>query len=483
MSIGSRLSFFFHRSVLLFSLLHSRLHSSRFKVIKMTSQNDEISEPITNEAPHDVAIAEPDVTADKEPAEPPTQAQVQSQGTKKRALRSGIWEMFTEDKVRKIASCTYCNKEYVHDSKTNGTSTLWNHAKKCPKNPSKRANKNQPILSFEMKKEGSGTLKGHIFSAERFVKAGLKAEIKSIEVIRNAVKYVRASASRFDTFRTCVEMEKIDSKCMPTMDVDTRWNSTYLMLESAVNFEKAFERLEEEDKGYKAYFDKLGGTPTKADWTCARVFIEFLKLFYDCTVKFSSSLFVTSNLFFREMLQVHDMLKWMIHSSNDEALANPRYKMKYVRWNIKRLCENESERSSIITTKVEEALERLFRFYESSSVNRNSTYVSESRGVRGDTIASAEGMDMYAILEEERSKQWEMDMIAENSDENRSELELFMLDRIEAQTKDFDILLWWKAPEEPIHLRDMLVELEKYEEIAQDLDAAMELDGNHDNSD
>ncbi|KAK1397037.1 hypothetical protein POM88_006900 [Heracleum sosnowskyi] len=107
----------------------------------------------------------------------------------------------------------------------------------------------------------------------------------------------------------------------------------------------------------------------------------------------------------------------------------------------------------------------------------------ESRGVRGDTIASAEGMDMYAILEEERSKQWEMDMIAENSDENRSELELFMLDRIEAQTKDFDILLWWKAPEEPIHLRDMLVELEKYEEIAQDLDAAMELDGNHDNSD
>ncbi|KAK1393162.1 hypothetical protein POM88_012218 [Heracleum sosnowskyi] len=316
-------------SIVLFSLLHSRLHSSRFKVIKMTSQNDEISEPIANEAPDDVPIAEPDVTADKEPAEPPTQAQIQSQGTKKRALRSGIWEMFTEDKVRKIASCTYCNKEYVHDSKTNGTSTLWNHAKKCPKNPSKRANKNQPILSFEMKKEGSGTLKGHIFSAERY----------------------------------------------------------------------------------------------------------------------------------------------------------PRYKMKYVRWNIKRLCENESERSSIITTKVEEALERLFRFYESSSVNRNSSYVSESRGVRGDTIASADGMDMYAILEEERSKQWEMDMIAENSDENRSELELFMLDRIEAQTKDFDILLWWKAPEEPIHLRDMLVELEKYEEIAQDLDAAMELDGTHDNSD
>ncbi|KAK1382247.1 hypothetical protein POM88_019982 [Heracleum sosnowskyi] len=193
----------------------------------MTSQNDEISEPdATNEAPHDVPIAEPDATVDKEPAEPaepPTQAQVQSQGTKKRALRSGIWEMFTEDKVRKIATCTYCNKEYVHDSKTNGTSTLWNHAKKCPKNPSKRANKNQPILSFEMKKEGSGTLKGHIFSAERCRQALANMVILDEYPFRciEGVGFIRYSKeleprfnlpSRWTVARDCIKVFKEERK-------------------------------------------------------------------------------------------------------------------------------------------------------------------------------------------------------------------------------------------------------------------------------
>lgn len=52
------------------------------------------------------------------------------------------------------------------------------------------------------------------------------------------------------------------------------------------------------------------------------MFIEFLKLFYDRTLKFLSTSYVTSNSFFREMLQVHDILKWMMNGSNDEALRS-----------------------------------------------------------------------------------------------------------------------------------------------------------------
>jgi hypothetical protein len=34
------------------------------------------------------------------------------------------------------------------------------------------------------------------------------------------------------------------------LDVDTRWNSTYLMLSIAEKYQKAFELLEEEDKHF-----------------------------------------------------------------------------------------------------------------------------------------------------------------------------------------------------------------------------------------
>ena len=310
------------------------------------------------------------------------------------------------------------------------------------------------------------------------VKDGLSEENASIEAIRNAVKFIRSSAARFDAFKKCAEIEKIKSKAMPSIDVDTRWNTIYLMLESAVDYELAFDRLLEEDKAYKSYFDKkIRGPPTKEDWTCARVFVEFLKLFYDCTLKFSSSLYVSSNSFFREMLQVHDMLKWMMNGSNDEALKNmarkmkvkydkywgeyadfnyllfvcvaldPRYKMKYVRWNIKRLCDNDMVKAGTITDKVEEAMEKIYKFYESSVSNQHHQKVEDSRAEKD---VSSE-RSMYAILDEKRDKEWEMDMMAEDFDV-KSELEMYLSEKVEPPAKDFDILSWWKcnAPRYPI---------------------------------
>ena len=40
------------------------------------------------------------------------------------------------------------------------------------------------------------------------------------------------------------------------------------------------------------------GPPEKEDWNRARVFVKFLKMFYDVTLKFLGSLHVTSNFFF-----------------------------------------------------------------------------------------------------------------------------------------------------------------------------------------
>lgn len=63
---------------------------------------------------------------------------------------------------------------------------------------------------------------------------GLKEAHASIISIRNAVKYVKSSPAREQKFKECASQEKINCKSLVFLDVPTRWNSTYLMLEAAL---------------------------------------------------------------------------------------------------------------------------------------------------------------------------------------------------------------------------------------------------------
>ncbi|KAI4324055.1 hypothetical protein L6164_023621 [Bauhinia variegata] len=89
-----------------------------------------------------------------------------------------------------------------------------------------------------------------------------------------------------------------------------RYNSTYIMLEHAIPFQKAFDRLEDEDEGYVAWF-KEGRRPSISDWGNAKAFVQFLKLFYEVTLALSGSLHVTSNCVFDEIQTINELLiKW-----------------------------------------------------------------------------------------------------------------------------------------------------------------------------
>ena len=114
----------------------------------------------------------------------------------------------------------------------------------------------------------------------------------SINAIRGVVRYVRSSPTRAKQFKTCVEQERITSKAALCLDVPTRWNSTYLMLESALKFQKAFERMEEETQ---FVHDLKLTPPTTEDWNNTQVLTKFLKCFFDATKTLSASLHVTSN--------------------------------------------------------------------------------------------------------------------------------------------------------------------------------------------
>ncbi|XP_070031779.1 zinc finger BED domain-containing protein RICESLEEPER 2-like [Nicotiana tomentosiformis] len=75
------------------------------------------------------------------------------------------------------------------------------------------------------------------------VQDGLKEIDLSVKGVRQAVRYVRSSPQRTLKFRECCAHQEVECSKTLCLDVPTRWNSTYLMLETVQNFEKAFDKF------------------------------------------------------------------------------------------------------------------------------------------------------------------------------------------------------------------------------------------------
>uniref|UniRef100_A0A3Q7GW15 HAT C-terminal dimerisation domain-containing protein n=1 Tax=Solanum lycopersicum TaxID=4081 RepID=A0A3Q7GW15_SOLLC len=106
---------------------------------------------------------------------------------------------------------------------------------------------------------------------------GLKEIGPSIKKVRHMVKYVRSSFSRTRNFLKCVEMQKIECDKMLSLDVPIRWNSTYLMLDTAEKFEKAFERFYLYDGNFNSFLatdvcedGSIAGSIQYEDWANVR---------------------------------------------------------------------------------------------------------------------------------------------------------------------------------------------------------------------
>ncbi|KAL4369536.1 hypothetical protein GQ457_05G016790 [Hibiscus cannabinus] len=319
------------------------------------------------------------------------------------------------------------------------------------------------------------------------VRDGLEDQHASIVKIRNAVRYVRSSPARLLKFEACVEKEKIVCGKKVSLDVDTRWNSTYLMLDTAIMFEKAFRRLNLED-GYMAYFiddyeeefevntrkrkrkKKVVGPPCENDWTNARYFVEFLKIFYIITLKISASKHVTANLFFNEIVKMHVKISKMCSSGDEKCrsmairmkekydkywdnidninfllyiavVLDPQKKMKYVELCLKKIYENNGEKQAMFLQRVKNTLEALYEEYVRLA----------SSGDCGDIMGGSTSLSVAPILldiddDDFLEKEFERDLLVAQGKENKSEIDIYLCDDVlQSVGDDYDILLWWKS--------------------------------------
>ncbi|XP_024004951.1 zinc finger BED domain-containing protein RICESLEEPER 2-like [Eutrema salsugineum] len=153
------------------------------------------------------------------------------------------------------------------------------------------------------------------------VQDGLKVIGDSLHKIRESIKYVTVSESREILFGKCVDAVRLDKNKGLLLDVQTSWNSTYQMLDRAIEFQAAFSHLARIDgKNYKFF-------PTDEEWNRAKEISVFLKPFYEITRLISGSTYPTSNLYF---MQVWTIQNWLTvnESSPDEIIRKMIIPMK-----------------------------------------------------------------------------------------------------------------------------------------------------------
>jgi hypothetical protein len=285
------------------------------------------------------------------------------------------------------------------------------------------------------------------------VQDGLKSMDSVVDNIRNSVKYIRSSQHRIEQFDKMVLQNGIECKHQPSLDVSTRWNSTFLMLESTLPFRKVFETLQEQEPSYT-----FG--PSNQEWQMVVDICRLLKVFCHATNIISGSNYPTSNLYFLEIWSVKVVLDEQEKSSNatirimvremkkkfhkyfmESYLTNcipvvldPRFKMELVEFRLKKYFGVGADKHIL---EVKEAIAALFLAYAAEVEDFNSMSQEQSGEETGLADDALSDFDEHIKLKKANSC---------------NELQRYLEEDFHPRTPDFDILKWWavNSPRYPV---------------------------------
>ncbi|WOK97393.1 zinc finger BED domain-containing protein RICESLEEPER 2-like isoform X2 [Canna indica] len=273
--------------------------------------------------------------------------------------------------------------------------------------------------------------------------------------IRESVKFVKASPAREHKFSEIALQIEIPSMKALSLDVTTLWNTTFLMLDAALEYKEAFTFLETCDDNYNE-------APSADDWKQVDVVCTLLKLLYDSANTVMGTIDQTANIYFQEAWKIlleltnatmsEDPMMSSIakemHEKFDKywkdcslvlALAvvmDPRFKLKLVEFSFSKLY---GEDSVGYVKLVNDSLHELYMEYVAQPLPLTPAYMDqggEANHMNGDNNNPHIGdglLDFDIYLSE-----------IEVNQSTKSELDQYLEEALVPRTQGFEILNWWK---------------------------------------
>ncbi|KAK8689160.1 hypothetical protein V6N13_087885 [Hibiscus sabdariffa] len=292
---------------------------------------------------------------------------------KPKRLTSVVWNHFERVKKADIcyAVCVHCNKK-LSGSSNSGTTHLRNHLMRCLKRSNydvsqllavKRRKKENTltianitydegqrkddymkptIVKYEQdqRKDEAFNLGSSWFDPERSrprLSNGQLLDVRSaahilnsiaqdaiealqavIQKIRGSFRYVKSSQPILVKFNEIAQQHGIINHKSLVLDCPIRWNSTYMMLETAVEYRNVFHHFPDLDPD-------LALSSEEWEWTSS--ITSYLKLLVEIINVFSGNKCPTANIYFPEICHVHiQLIEWC--KSSDGFLCSLATKMK-----------------------------------------------------------------------------------------------------------------------------------------------------------
>jgi hypothetical protein len=152
------------------------------------------------------------------------------------------------------------------------------------------------------------------------VKSGMKHLKPYIEDFRTTISFLNSSNQCIAAFKSfCMSMGVRPRKF--GLDMDVRWNSTYIMLKHVVPYRGTFSTFIQTHHPFR------NGLPLLTDnhWYVAEKILGFLEVFYDSTIALSCVYYPTSSLMLHHILDIAGHLNAY---ENDELLRHVIVPMK-----------------------------------------------------------------------------------------------------------------------------------------------------------
>ncbi|KAL8046698.1 hypothetical protein ABFX02_08G192756 [Erythranthe guttata] len=279
-----------------------------------------------------------------------------------------------------------------------------------------------------------------------------------IHKIRECIRHVKSTQALLAKFNEISEQVGISSGRRLILDCPMQWNSTYMMIVSALEYRAAFCLLQEHDHSYSKTL-----TETEWEWACS--IAGYLKVLLEFTNVVVGSKYPTTNIFFPEICDLHIQLNEWCKTPDDflssvalkmklkfdtywskcslvlaiATILDPRFKMKLVEYYFKQIYGSAA---SDQIKEVSAGLRELFNEYSMSP----SSFDQDSN-LLGGSLASSSGGSR------DKLKGFDKFLFETSQSQNiSSDLDKYLEELVFPRNCDFSILNWWKVhtPRYPI---------------------------------